>query len=139
IPAELVARSLRDQGFAEFQREKGPADNYRLSANQAEAIVSMQLGALANLDRETLRGEHQKLLASIAGYLDLRSSETRIHAVIREEMVALKEKYGDKRRTAISDEELTDINRDDLIAEEPMAVTLSRRGYVKRTPLSIYQ
>jgi DNA gyrase subunit A len=54
-------------------------------------------------------------------------------------MLALKEKYGTKRRTAFSEDEVSDINRDDLIAEEPMVVTLSQRGYVKRTPLSTYQ
>ena len=54
-------------------------------------------------------------------------------------MLELKQKYGTKRRTAFSEDELSDINRDDLIAEEPMVVTLSQRGYVKRTPLNTYQ
>ena len=58
---------------------------------------------------------------------------------IRQDMLALKEKYGTKRRTAFSEDEVADINRDDLIAEEPMVVTLSQRGYVKRTPLSTYE
>jgi DNA gyrase subunit A len=139
VPAELVARALGEAGFRDFQAEKGTADNYNLSANQAEAIVSMQLGSLANLERETLRGEHQKLLESIAGYLLLLSDEANIRAVVRQDLLDLKQKYGTKRRTAFSEEELTDINRDDLIAEEPMVVTLSQRGYVKRTPLSTYQ
>ncbi len=139
VPAELVARALGEAGFRDFQAEKGTAENYNLSANQAEAIVSMQLGSLANLERETLRGEHQKLLDNIAQYLGLLSDETNIRAVVRQDMLELKQKYGTKRRTAFSEDELSDINRDDLIAEEPMVVTLSQRGYVKRTPLSTYQ
>jgi DNA gyrase subunit A len=139
MPAELVARALGESGFRDFQSEKGVAENYRLSANQAEAIVSMQLGSLANLERETLRGEHQKLLDSIVEYLRLLADEANIRAVVRQDMLALKEKYGTKRRTAFSEDEVADINRDDLIAEEPMVVTLSQRGYVKRTPLSTYE
>jgi DNA gyrase subunit A len=139
MPAELVARALGEDGFREFQTEKGIADVYQLSANQAEAIVSMQLGSLANLERESLRGEHQKLLESIGEYLRLLSDESNIRAVVRQDMLELKNKYGDKRRTTISDEEAEEVNRDDLITEEPMAVTLSQRGYIKRTPLSVYQ
>jgi DNA gyrase subunit A len=139
MPAELVAPALGESGFRDFQSEKGVAENYRLSANQAEAIVSMQLGSLANLERETLRGEHQKLLDSIVEYLRLLADEANIRAVVRQDMLALKDKYGTKRRTAFSEDEVADINRDDLIAEESMVVTLSQRGYVKRTPLSTYE
>jgi DNA gyrase subunit A len=139
VAAELVARALGEAGYKEFQGEKGVADTYRLSANQAEAIVSMQLGSLANLERETLRGEHQKLLENIAEYLRLLSDQAHIRALVRQEMLELQEKYGSKRRTAISEEEVEEINRDDLIAEEPMVVTISQRGYVKRTPLSTYR
>ena len=139
IPAELVARALGDEGFQVYCNENGIVDVYQLSANQADAIVSMQLGSLANLERENLRGEHRKLLDEIAGHLHLLSDEAHIRAVIREEMEGLQKKYGDKRRTEVSDNELTDVLRDDLITEEPMVVTLSQRGYVKRTPLSIYQ
>jgi len=139
VPAELIARALGEVGFKDFQSEKGVAAVYNLSANQAEAIVSMQLGSLANLEREALRGEHAKLLENIIEYLRLLSDEAHIRALVRQEMLELKEKYGSKRRTQISEEEMAEINRDDLIAEEPMVVTLSQRGYVKRTPLSTYQ
>ena len=61
VAAELVARALGETGYRDFQAEKGVADVYTLSANQAEAIVSMQLGSLANLERETLRGEHANM------------------------------------------------------------------------------
>ncbi|MCA9083390.1 MAG: DNA gyrase subunit A [Planctomycetaceae bacterium] len=139
IPAEMVARALGDNGFAEYQREQGVQEEYSLSANQAEAIVSMQLGSLANLEREKLQGEHAQLLQNIADYLHLLSDEAHIRAVIRQDMDELQAKYGDKRRTTISQEELGDYDKEALIAEEAMVVTLSQRGYIKRTPLSTYE
>ena len=139
MPAELVARALGEDGFQEYQAENGVAREYHLSLNQSEAIVSMQLGSLAALEREKLADEHKKLLDSIAEYLQLLSDEANILGVIREDMKELQTKYGSPRRTEISDEELGDYNRDELISEEPMVVTLSQRGYVKRTQLSVYQ
>ena len=139
VPAELVARALGDDGFKHFQDENGSRENYSLSRNQAEAIVSMQLGSLANLEREKLSGEYNKLLEDINEYLHLLSSEDNIRAVIRDDLLQLKSKYADKRRTEISEIELTNVNKDDLITEEPMVVTLSTRGYIKRTQLSTYK
>lgn len=139
IPGELIARALGDAGYRMFQDEQGVFEAYSLSANQSEAIVSMQLGSLANLERENLQGEHAQLLAAIDAHLRLLSDETHILKLIREEMEELKAKYASPRRTEISEEELTDVDRDALIAEEPMVVTLSQKGYVKRTPLSTYR
>ena len=139
VPAELVARALGDEGFKNYVAEYGSNESYSLSNNQAEAIVSMQLGSLANLEREKLQGEYHKLLEDISGFLYLLSDEAHILAVVREDMLELKRKYGDQRRTDISEEELTDVNKDDLIAEENMVVTLSTRGYVKRMQLATYQ
>lgn len=139
IPAPLVARALGETGYKFFQDEYGDRETYSLSANQTEAIVSMQLGSLANLEREKLTDEHVKLLNDIAGYLDLLSDEANIRAVVREDMQTLKDKYGNKRRTEITDEELGDYDREALIPEEPMVVTLSQRGYIKRLPLNTYQ
>ncbi|MEW4531078.1 DNA gyrase subunit A [Maioricimonas sp. JC845] len=139
VPGEMIARALGDDGFRMFQDEQGVRENYSLSANQAEAIVSMQLGSLANLERENLQGEHRKLLENIAEYLRLLSDEDNLRAIVYEDMEDLKRKYSSPRRTEISDEELTDVDKDELITEEPMVVTLSQRGYVKRTPLSTYQ
>lgn len=143
VPAEMVARALGEDGYRLFLDEKNlngdiPAA-FSLSPRQAEAIVSMQLGSLANLEREQLHGEFQELLEKIQGYLHLLSSEQNIRAVIREDMAEIRDKYGDDRRTDISDEEIGDVDRGDLITEEPMVVTITQRGYVKRTALSIYQ
>lgn len=139
IPSALVARALGETGFQAMQAEIGVRETYSLSVNQTEAIVSMQLGSLANLEREKLADEHQKLLTEITEYLRLLSDEANLRAVVREEMQTLIEKYGNKRRTEISDEELGDVDHEALIAEESMVVTLTQRGYVKRTPLSVYQ
>jgi len=139
IPAEMVARALGENGFSEYQIEQGTKEEYFLSANQSEAIVSMQLGSLANLEREKLQGEHAQLLENIGEYLHLLSDEAHIRAVIREDMDELQAKYGDKRRTDISMEELGDYDKEALITEESMVVTLSRRGYIKRTPLDTYE
>lgn len=139
VPGEMVEKALGKEGFQMFQAEQGVMQDYTLTGRQAEAIVSMQLGSLANLEREQLGGEHKKLLDDIAGFLDLLSSEANILALIRGEMEELQKKYGDARRTDISEEELGDVNRDDLITEEPMVVVLSRRGYIKRTQLNVYQ
>jgi DNA gyrase subunit A len=139
VPAELIAQALGKAGFEEFQAEQGVQAAYALSPNQSEAIVSMQLGSLANLEREQLQGEHRQLLADIGGYLTLLSDEANILAVIREEMDDLRRRFPSPRRTEISDEELTDVDKDALITEEPMVVTLTQRGYIKRTALSIYK
>lgn len=139
VPSGMVARALGEDGFRNFLEEYGEQENYRLSRNQTEAIVAMQLGSLANLERENLQGEHRKLLENINEWMALLSDEANIRAVIREDMLEIKQKYGSERRTEISDEELTDVNKDELITEEPMVVIISRRGYIKRTKLSVYQ
>lgn len=139
IPSEMVARALGTDGYEEYRREQGEAAEYFLSTNQTEAIVSMQLGSLANLEHEKLQGEHRELLENIADYVHLLSSEANIRAEIRKDMEELKVKFPDKRRTEISQEELGDYDKEALITEEPMVVTLSQRGYIKRTPLGTYE
>lgn len=139
VPSEMVARALGEYGFAAYVQENGQQSEYFLSSNQSEAIVSMQLGSLANLEREKLVAEHRSLLDNIAEYLRLLSDESNIRAVIRQDMEELKAKFSDRRRTDISDEELGDYDKEALITEQPMVVTLSQRGYIKRTPLDVYQ
>ena len=101
VPAELIARALGDEGFAAFREERDAAESYTLSAKQAEAIVSMQLGSLANLEREQLAGEYAGLLSDIAGYLRLLSDESNLRNVVREDMVEIQEKYGSPRRPGL--------------------------------------
>ena len=139
IQSALVSRALGDDGFKAFVLENGEADNYFLSTNQSEAIVSMQLGSLANLEREKLVAEHQHLLNNISEYLRLLSDESNLRAVVRADMEELKARFPNKRRTTISEEELGDYDKEALIAVQPMVVTMSQRGYIKRTPLDVYE
>ncbi|MFM8475553.1 MAG: DNA gyrase subunit A, partial [Planctomycetaceae bacterium] len=139
VPAPLVARALGEIGYAAFTSENGEAPEYFLSPNQAEAIVSMQLGSLAGLEREKLATEYQTLLQNIAEYLRLLSDEANLRALVRSDMEELRARFPDKRRTTISEEELGDYDKEALIAEQPMVVTLSQRGYIKRTPLDVYE
>jgi len=138
-PASMMARALGEEGFQQFQQERGAADTYTLTAVQAEAILKMTLGQLVNLEQERLAGEHQKLLEEIAEYLRILSDEQNILDIIREDLREIRRKFGDERRTEISGEELGNIDLEDLITEETMVVSISHRGYIKRTPASVYR
>lgn len=139
VPGELIARALGETGFKNFQDERGVAESYTLSQTQSEAIVAMQLGSLAGLERDKLGEEFRKLVDDILEFLRLLSDESNLLALVRSEMEELKEKYADKRRTSITDEELGVVAREDLIPEETMAVTLSHRGYIKRMEIDTYK
>lgn len=138
-PAAMMERALGETGFAEFQRERGVASEYSLTAVQADAILRMTLGQLVNLEQERLSGEHAELLAEIIEYLRILSDERNILAIIKSELAEIRRKYADERRTEISGEELGYIDLEDLITEETMVVTISHSGYIKRTPASVYR
>ena len=138
-PASMLRAALGDEGFQEFQQERGDSDAYSLTPVQADAILRMTLGHLVNLEQEKLGDEFNALLKEIAEYVRILSDEANILAIIREDCVELKRKHGDKRRTEISGEEYGAIDLEELIAEETMVVTLSHSGYIKRTPASQYR
>lgn len=139
VPAALMQRALGDAGFADFQSERGARETYTLTAVQADAILKMTLGQLVNLEQEKLGGEYRELLDEIAEYLRILSDEKNILAIIRADLLELKRKHGDERRTEISGEEIGTIDLEDLITEETMVVTISHQGYIKRTPVSVYR
>jgi DNA gyrase subunit A len=138
-PAAMMQRALGDEGFTVFQQERGVADSYRLTAVQADAILKMTLGQLVNLEQEKLGDEHRKLLEEIAEYLDILGDEQRIYRIIKDDLAEIRRKYADDRRTEITGEELGNIDIEDLIEEENMVVSISHRGYIKRTPVSAYR
>lgn len=138
-PAAMMQRALGDGGFEIFQQERGVADTYTLTAVQADAILRMTLGQLVNLEQERLSDEHAKLLEQIREYLHILSDEKHILALIREDMVEIRKKYADERRTQISNEEVGSIDLEDLIEEEMMVVSISHQGYIKRTPSDTYR
>jgi DNA gyrase subunit A len=138
-PAAMLERALGDSGFAVLQSERGVAENYTLTPVQSDAILRMTLGQLVNLEQEKLAEEYRNLLADIQEYHRILSDERNIYAIIREDLIDLKQRYGDPRRTEISGEEIGDVDLDDLIAEETMVVSISSNGYIKRTPASAYR
>jgi DNA gyrase subunit A len=138
-PAAMMARALGEEGFRQFQQERGVADVYTLTAIQADAILRMTLGQLVNLEQERLAGEHKKLLDEIADYLEILSDEQNILSIIKDDLREIRRKYGDERRTEITGEEIGNIDLEDLITEETMVVSISHRGYIKRTPASAYR
>ena len=138
-PAALLERALGPEGFRSFQEERGVAEEYSLTRVQAEAILRMTLAHLVNLEQQKLIDEHKELLANIAEYLRLLADERNILAVIREDLLELKRKYSDERRTEISDEEIEGIDIESLIPEEQMVVSISSAGYIKRTSIKLYR
>ena len=138
-PSSMMQRCLGENGFKIFQEERGVAENYRLTAVQADAILKMTLGQLVNLEQEKLGDQHAKLLAEIIEYNRILSDDANIRAIIKEDLAEIKRKYADARRTVLSDEELGNIDLEDLIEEENMVVSISHRGYIKRTPVSTYR
>ncbi|TDU31252.1 DNA gyrase subunit A [Panacagrimonas perspica] len=113
-------------------------DGYRLSEAQAQAILDMRLSKLTALEQDKIHEEFKELLEAILDYLDILGSEARLLSVIRGELLAIKEQYGDERRTEITELALN-IAREDLIPPQEMVVTLSHEGYVKSVPLVEYQ
>jgi DNA gyrase subunit A len=138
-PAAMMQRALGDEGFAAFQAERGVAGAYTLTAVQADAILRMTLGQLVNLEQEKLGEEYRELLSEITEYQRILSDEQNILAIVREELLEIKKKHGEPRRTEISGEEIGSIDLEDLIEEEMMVVTITHNGYIKRTPSSTYR
>ena len=104
---------------------------------QAQAILDMRLKALQGLDREKLQNEYQELEEKIAYYLRVLGDENLVKSILKEELQAISDKYGDDRKTEIQDVE-DEIDIEDLIEEEECVFTLTANGYIKRTPVSEY-
>ena len=105
---------------------------------QAQAILDMQLRKLAALERNELQTQHDKLMSEIADYKDILANHTRQRSIVSEELAEIVNKFGDARRTTIVADE-NDVTHEDLIAEEPIVVTLSADGYIKRTKAALYR
>ncbi|MFK7955120.1 MAG: DNA gyrase subunit A [Lysobacterales bacterium] len=113
-------------------------DGYQLSEVQAQSILDLRLNRLTGLEQDKLVAEYEEILAAIAELLAILSNPDRLMAVIRDELVDLKEKFGDERRTVIN-EKHTGLSLEDLISEEDVVVTLSHAGYAKAQPLDAYR
>ena len=113
-------------------------DRFKLDDVQAQAILDMRLKALQGLDREKLQSEYDELEEKIKYYLELLADENKLKAVLRSEMIEIRDKFGDKRKTEIQEIE-DEIDIEDLIEEETCAFTLSNQGYIKRMPVDTYR
>ena len=113
-------------------------DRFGLDDIQAQAILDMRLKALQGLDREKLQNEYDDLQEKIRYYLELLADEGKLKALLREELIEIRDKFGDKRKTEIQEIE-DEIDIEDLIEEETCAFTLSNEGYIKRMPVDTYR
>ncbi|HEX7832378.1 MAG TPA: DNA gyrase subunit A [Thermoanaerobaculia bacterium] len=120
------------------EAKEGLIARWAFSEVQAQAILDMRLQRLTGLEREKLIQEYQEVLAHIERLRAILASEQLVLEIISNELKAIKEAYGDKRRTEIIPEE-SEISIEDLVADEDMVITVSRGGYIKRSPLSLYR
>ena len=113
-------------------------ERFGLDDIQAQAILDMRLKALQGLDREKLEAEFKELQEKISYYMELLADESKLRGVLREELVEIRDKFGDERKTEIQEIE-DEIDIEDLIEEEDCCFTLSNHGYVKRMPVDTYR
>ncbi|RXJ75190.1 DNA gyrase subunit A [Aliarcobacter skirrowii] len=114
------------------------SSRFGLSAIQAQAILDMRLGRLTGLQRDKLEAEYQELMILIEQLELILRSEDRLNEIIKEELTEIKEKFSNPRRTEIEDS-YDEIDVEDLIPNEPMVVTITHNGYVKRVPIKSYE
>jgi len=113
-------------------------DGYRLSPEQAQAILELRLHRLTGLEQEKLVGDYQALLVQITDYADILESKARLLSVVRDELKKIQDEYGDERKTEILASQ-HDLTVEDLITEEDRVVTVSQTGYAKTQPVTDYR
>ncbi len=113
-------------------------DRFALSDVQAQAILDMRLQRLTGLERDKIKQEHIEILQAIARYREILSSERLVLNIIKDELTEIQEIFGDERRTMIV-RDTREISIEDMIAEEDMVVTITKSGYIKRNPVTLYQ
>ena len=140
-----IALDHLDEIIALIRSSKNPEEarqgligNYQLTAVQAQAILDMKLQRLTGLEREKIINEYKETLKDIERLKSILGSEALVSKIIGEELLEIKTKYADERKTEIT-EETKEITIEDLITEEEMVITLSHQGYIKRNPLSAYR
>ncbi len=127
--------------YREYIRSEAPPTYmlpFDFTERQAQAIIELQLQRLTGMERQKILAELAEIQEKIRGYLEILDSEEVLNGVVIDELRSVKKKFGDERRTAIG-EEVGNISIEDLIADEPMVVTVSKNSYVKRTSLDTYR
>jgi len=135
---DQVITVIRRSSSAEAARNE-LIQKFGLSPIQAQAILDMQLRRLAALERQKILEEYTQVIKTIAYLEDLLANPKKILFLIKEETQELESKYGDARRTQLSEQELVEFSEEDLIPHQEMVVTLSTRGYIKRVPSDTYK
>lgn len=129
-----IIRSSRTEALAKERL----MERFGFSEKQAQAIVDMRLGRLTGLEREKIDDEHNELIVKIVNYKNVLANTELVYEIIAEELLEIKEKFGDIRKTDFTIDE-TEIDMEDLIEDEDVVVTLTRFGYIKRTSVDEYR
>ena len=134
---DAVITTIRESRTADIART-ALMEGFKLSEKQAQAILDLRLQRLTGLEREKIEEEYQETLKAIEEYKAILADESRILGIIKDELTQVKEKYGDARRTRITID-TSELNVEDLIAEEDVVITLTHNNYIKRMPLDTYR
>jgi DNA gyrase subunit A len=135
---DAVIKTIRESKDAD-QAKEHLISRFKLSDLQAQAILDMQLRRLAALERQKIEDEHKEVLQTIAYLEDLLAHPKKILTVIQADLDDLTAKYGDARRTAIAGGETEELREEDLVRDEPVLVTITQRGYIKRVAARVYR
>lgn len=134
---DAVITTIRESRTADIARE-ALMSGFKLSEKQAQAILDLRLQRLTGLERDKIQEEYQEVLKAIEEYKAILADEMRILGIIKDELTQVKEKYGDERRTKLTID-TSEIDVEDLIAEEDVVITLTHNNYIKRMPLDTYR
>jgi DNA gyrase subunit A len=135
---DAVIQTIRESPDADVAKER-LITRFKLSDVQAQAILDMQLRRLAALERQKIEDEHKQVLGQIAHLEDLLAHPKKILALIKTDLNELAEKYGDDRRTQIAAEATEAMSEEDLVENKPVLISITQRGYIKRTPQEKYR
>ena len=133
-----VIQTIRQSPDADTARER-LITRFKLTEVQAQAILDMQLRRLAALERQKIEDEHRDLMSRIAYLEELLANPGKILQVIKSDLEDLAQKYGDERRTRLTAEPLEEIREEDLVPDEPILITFTQRGYIKRVAANLYR
>jgi DNA gyrase subunit A len=135
---DAVITTIRNSHSVESAK-KNLMEKFKLSEIQSQAILDMQLRRLAALERKKINDEYTEVLKTIAYLEDLLANPRKVLFLIKEDVIDVKEKYGDQRRTEIIADELGQLSEEDLVHHQKVAIVLTTRGYIKRMPLETYR
>ncbi len=134
---DAVIAAIRESRTADIARNT-LMTSFKLSEKQAQAILDLRLQRLTGLEREKIEEEYQEVLKAIEAYKEILADEKKILGIVKKELTEVKNKYGDARRTRLTID-TSEIDVEDLIAEEDVVITLTHGGYIKRIPLDTYR